>query len=465
MISTDISFITSILAALVEILAIVICLGGVGSSSLRRMAGLFAKLTTLIFFASCLIFEPRGSSLVLVRGVFEVKPIAAYCGLIFNFVYILVFIAYGRRVFETATAGKWLMVQALISLGVFCERIELFPILLISSLLIHLRVSREDVYQVTSKRNDRFVVVVFNTILVIFLSAVFFLALTLNASISYFNALNPQMIRGMPLYFKVLALLVILGSLGAFPLHFWVRPLFASPARYGLAVITRINIGFIVWSKLYPFVYLDSGSDISGALGYLCAANLLYASLLLFGEKSLTQIASALYLFHIPLLLLAVNIEGAGGEPDFILDFANITVAISGLLLILGMLRDRLGAEELEHASGLGISYPFLGISFLVCVLSLVGFPGTLGFVSSEVMLHHFAEATWPIACCFIVTLALNGYSSFRIFGESFYGDPAKSFRAIFQPLRREKMAICAILLFLVAAQLVQSLAILPEGS
>jgi NADH:ubiquinone oxidoreductase subunit 4 (subunit M) len=156
----------------------------------------------------------------------------------------------------------------------------------------------------------------------------------------------------------------------------------------------------------------------------------------------------------VPLLILAVKISGKGSAPDFVLDFANITVAISGLLVILGMLRDRLGAEELERATGLGRAYPFLGISFLVCVLSLVGFPGTLGFISSEVMLHHFAESTWPVAVCFIITLALNGYSSFRIFGESFYGDPAKSFRKAFQPLMREKVAVVMVLLFLFASGL-----------
>ena len=158
---------------------------------------------------------------------------------------------------------------------------------------------------------------------------------------------------------------------------------------------------------------------------------------------------SALYLFHVPLLILAVKVTGKGSIGDFALDFANITVAISGLLIILGMLRDRLGAENIDRATGLGISYPFLGISFLLCVLSLVGFPGTLGFISSEVMLHHFAESTWFVAVAFIITLALNGYSSFRIFGESFYGDPAQSFRRILQPLAREKLAIAMILLFL----------------
>jgi formate hydrogenlyase subunit 3/multisubunit Na+/H+ antiporter MnhD subunit len=250
---------------------------------------------------------------------------------------------------------------------------------------------------------------------------------------------------------KVVSSLLMMVSLGAFPLHFWVKPLFAAPGRYGLAVITRLNIGFIVWCKLYPLIF--SGDPIlDGLLTYGCGANLLYAAFLLFGERRLSQIVSSLYLFHVPLLILAVKISGKESMPDFVLDFANIIVAISGLLVILGMLRDRLGAENLDRSSGLGISYPFFGISFLVCVLSLVGFPGTLGFISSEVMLHHFAESTWPVAICFIITLALNGYSSFRIFGESFYGDPAKSYRKVFQPLGREKMAIVMVLVFLLAS-------------
>jgi NADH-quinone oxidoreductase subunit M len=315
--------------------------------------------------------------------------------------------------------------------------------------MTHLKVSQEDVYQV-SRKQDRFVVVTFSSILVVLLCVLFFTLLRVSQGVSTFTqvaAVGQQ----LPAYLKVLSSIFMMSALGAFPLHFWVKPLFSAPARYGLAVITRLNVGFIVWCKLYPLIF--SGNPfLESLLTYGCAANLLYAAFLLFGERRLSQIVSSLYLFHVPLLILAVKITGQGGVPDFALDFANITVAISGLLVILGMLRDRLGAEELDRASGLGISYPFLGISFLVCVLSLVGFPGTLGFISSEVMLHHFAESTWPVAACFIITLAFNGYSSFRIFGESFYGDPAKSFRKVFQPLAREKIAIALVLLFLFAS-------------
>jgi formate hydrogenlyase subunit 3/multisubunit Na+/H+ antiporter MnhD subunit len=411
--------------------------------------GLLAPFSMLVFFASSVRPEHPQEAVVLVYGWLELQQIGAYCGILFNFIYCVVFIAFGERVFSTRAAAYWLAIQLLVSVGLLCENVELFALVVTAALVLHLKVSQEDVYQV-SKKQDRFVVVAFSSLVAVVLGVIFFGCVAGSEGFSTFKELVAAGAR-LPRYLKVCSSLLMMSLLGAFPFHFWVKPLFGTPGRYGLAVITRLNVGFIVWCKLYPLIF--SGDPLLDTLlTYGCAANLLYAAFLLFGERRLSQIVSSLYLFHVPLLILAVKTSGAGGVPDFVLDFANITVAISALLVILGMLRDRLGAEELERASGLGLSYPFLGISFLVCVLSLVGFPGTLGFISSEVMLHHFAESTWPVAACFVVTLALNGYSSFRIFGESFYGDPAKSFRRVFQPLAREKIAIVMVLLFLVAS-------------
>jgi NADH:ubiquinone oxidoreductase subunit 4 (subunit M) len=441
----------AVLALAASVLSITLSIGRVGAPYVRRCFGLFAPLAMSAFFAAFIDPTAPDKITVLVPGWLQVSQIAAYCGLLFNFIYCVVFVAFGERVFLTSSAGHWSLIQTLVSLSLLSDNMELFGLFITAALIAHLKVSQSDVYQV-SRRHDRFILVSFSSILVVVSAMIFFEILGAFYGIDTFSRLAESSAT-LPRYLKILGSVFMMQVLGAFPFHFWVKPLFGAPARYGLAVITRLNIGFVVWSKLHPMIF--SGDPLlDSLLVYGCGANLLYAAFLLFGERRMSQIVSALYLFHVPLLILAVKSSGGGDLWNVVFDFANITVAMSGLLVILGMLRDRLGAENLDRASGLGIAYPFLGISFLVCVLSLVGFPGTLGFISSEVMLHHFAESTWPVAICFIITLALNGYSSFRIFGESFYGDPAQSFRKIFQPLRREKLALALILLFLFASGL-----------
>ncbi len=431
---------------LVPCCALIASYGLIGTTAFRHLLGLLSTATLATYF---LIVPP--CDLAVTAGdvshhIMVLESMVSTCGVLFNIVYFLVFVAFGKRVFQQRTAGDWLSLQLIISGALIAESTWLFTALIVLALLIHLRVSQADVYQV-SRKQDRFFLVQSYTVIAMLVTVAFFGAQHLVMGITQFSDLiNAAQI--MPRWLKILSSVFMMVMLGAFPFHVWVKPLFAAPARYGLAVITRITIGFVVWCKLYPLIF-SGDVFLEQLLTYGCGANLLYAAFLLFGERKLSQIVSSLYLFHVPLLILAVKVSGKGEIVDFVLDFANITVAISGLLIILGMLRDRLGAENLDSASGLGISYPLLGISFLVGVLSLVGFPGTLGFICSELVLHHLAESTWPVAAAFILTIALNGYSSFRIFGESFYGDPAQTYRVLFQPVTREKLALAVLVSFL----------------
>lgn len=411
----------------------------------RHLLGVLSSLAILLFFSSVVGIGKLEESIAIYPQFIQFSRLSVQSGLLFNFIYLLVYIAFGKRIFATSSAAWWVLIQLLVALALIIDNTAFFALLLSASLLVHLHVSQLDVYQV-SKKQDRFILVTFYTAVSVVLCLLFFGSIAYQGLYSF--SLLYDSLGLLPYGVKVLSSLLMMSLLGAFPFHSWIKPLFASPSRYGLGVIARLNIGFVVWCKLHPLVY-PGDVLLDGLLTYGCGANLLYASFLLFGERKLSQIVAALYLFHVPLLILAVKVGGVENARDFALDFANISVAVGGLLIILGMLRDRLGAENLDVASGLAISYPLLGIAFLLCMLSLVGFPGTLGFLCSEVILHHLAEESWPVATAFIVTLALNGYSSFRIFGEAFYGDPAQSYRRILQPLAREKFAIVLVLLFL----------------
>ncbi len=437
---------TSSLVTLLPFVLAVAVYAEVFSARARQVLAQATSLCCAMYFLSLLSDSWLEKTIVLVPGLIEANPLSILCGVLFNFIYLMVFIGFGKRIFAATSAAYWLIIQGLLSLALLSDSIFLFFVTICAALLAHLHVSSIDVYQ-TSRREDRFILIKASTVFTMILCALFLYCLNrveqvYDFSVLYLTAANFSRST------KIVSSLVMMSILGAFPFHSWVKPLFAAPARYGLAVITRLNIGFVVWCKLYLIIFAGD-HFMSSALVLGCGANLLYASFLLFSERKLSQIVAALYLFHVPLLILAVQMAGHSGPRDIALDFTNITVATSGLLIILGLLRDRVGAEGLDHASGLAISYPFFGIAFLFCMLSLVGFPGTLGFLCSEVILHHFAEATWPVAVAFIITLALNGYSTFRIFGESFYGSPEQSYRKLFQPVMREKVALGIVLVVL----------------
>lgn len=309
----SLSTLSVLLAFIPGALAVVMALACAFNASVRRGFGLLAPFAMLVFFALSASLLQGSKVVVIVPDWLVVTPIGAYCGILFNFIYSVVFVAFGKRVFVTRTAGYWLLVQLLVSFGLLCENVELFGLVVTAALITHLKVSQADVYQV-SRKHDRFVVVVFSSLLASILALSFFTILRTGYGVSSFDHLA-ESVATLPRSMKVLSSALMMTLLGAFPFHFWVKPLFGAPARYGLSVITRLNIGFIVWCKLYPMIY--SGDAILDALlTYGCGANLLYAAFLLFGERRVSQIVSTLYLFHVPLLILAVKIAGRESKPD-----------------------------------------------------------------------------------------------------------------------------------------------------
>jgi len=167
-----------IVTLLPSLMALTFSLFSIGSARLRRIVGVISSAAVAGFFVYHAFIEGSGGPARIVPGWPELSQTGAYCGALFNFMYVATFVAFGDRVFTSRTAGLWIIVQLCVSVGILCENTELFALVLTLALIVHLMVSQTDVYQV-SRRQDRFLVVVFSSILAVILSTVFFFCVTL----------------------------------------------------------------------------------------------------------------------------------------------------------------------------------------------------------------------------------------------------------------------------------------------
>lgn len=110
--------------------------------------------------------------------------------------------------------------------------------------------------------------------------------------------------------------------------------------------------------------------------------------------------------------------------------------------------------------SGLGSRFPDLAVCYLVCVLSLVGFPGTLGFIQEEIMLGEGLEHHAVLIGVIAVALTLNGFSGFRLFARIFYGQPVEGRDTEIGLSLRERAVLLLILVLIVANGIAPSLLI-----
>lgn len=236
---------------------------------------------------------------------------------------------------------------------------------------------------------------------------------------------------------------------GLFPFHGWVLPFLGSPRTSVFLPMICVQLGVLFLLRIYaPIASIPSkweplllGSAVIG---------LLYAAVLFFAEQRLKRIPGYLYLSHISLMAMTIAGLGNVGVMSSMLDAVNVLLSILGLLGVCAVLTSRFGVRGVKAPTGLGTFFPELAVCYLVCVLSLVGFPGTLGFIEEEVMMGEGIGHHNILVAIFAVAVTLNGFSSFRLFARVFYGQTGMGRDPETALLMRERLVIYGIVTLIV---------------
>jgi len=209
-------------------------------------------------------------------------------------------------------------------------------------------------------------------------------------------------------------------SLGIFPFHSWIVLYLSNPRRKITPGILQLAFGAAILVRVLLPLFVVRPELRYGSL-VLASVGALYFAVLLFGEDRLKRMIPLLYLSNLSILLVMVS-SGRGVPVEALtIQISNLLLGTTGLLVVTSLLVSRFGIEGARSQGGFHHQLPHLGVCFLICTLSLVGFPGTLGFCSEEILvesLHHINLH----AIIVLLAFGLNGYSVFRLFGTVFGG-------------------------------------------
>ncbi len=209
-------------------------------------------------------------------------------------------------------------------------------------------------------------------------------------------------------------------SLGVFPFHYWIVLYLSNPRRKIVPGILQLTFGAAILVKVLLPLF-DVRPELRGGLLFLSSVGALYFAVLLFGEDRLKRMIPLLYLSNLSVLLVMVS-SGRGVPVEALtIQISNLLLGTTGLLVVTSLLVARFGIEGVRSQGGFHHQLPHLGVCFLVCTLSLVGFPGTLGFCSEEILVESLHHVNLH-AIIILLAFGLNGYSVFRVFGTVFGG-------------------------------------------
>jgi NADH-quinone oxidoreductase subunit M len=225
---------------------------------------------------------------------------------------------------------------------------------------------------------------------------------------------------GPPAWWVTLPLLAaILVRCGTVPAHCWLIDWFEH-ASLGIALLYVIPL-----SGVYAAVrlVLPIGQDwVLRSIGLISLVTAVYAAGMATIQRETRRFFAYLFLGITSLVLVGLELQTELSLTGSLCLWFALIVSLGGFGLTFRALEARFGRLSLADYHGLYEHAPTLAVFFLLTGLASVGFPGTLGFISSELLVESAVEANLYIGIGVIATTALSGIAVVRAYFLLFTG-------------------------------------------
>ena len=193
-------------------------------------------------------------------------------------------------------------------------------------------------------------------------------------------------------------------KLALFPLHLWLPnaytyapsaiTVFLAATATKVAVYVMLRTVFTVFSN--QFIQITPTEVVFLLLGM---AGILYASVAAIYQPDAKRLLAYSSIAQIGYMVLGIGLGSALGLTATIVHVFNHALMKGALFMALGALVYRTGSTRMNQIQGLGRQMPWTFAAIFIAGLSLIGVPGTAGFISKwYLVLAAIEQQSWLIA-------------------------------------------------------------------
>ena len=211
------------------------------------------------------------------------------------------------------------------------------------------------------------------------------------------------------LTFLIAGLFVLVGlgfKISAAPFHFWTPDVYEGapiPITAYLSVASKAA-GFVVLIKFIKIAFLDSidahGNwelfniiDWKSIIILLSILTMTLGNFAALWQDNLKRMLAYSTIAHAGYMLLGLAVMSEEGIMAIMVYFIVYAFMNLGAFLVVMLVANKIGSEEIDDYKGLGKSMPFLGLMLAIFLVSLVGIPPTAGFIAKVLLFVALVDA------------------------------------------------------------------------
>jgi NADH-quinone oxidoreductase subunit M len=214
-------------------------------------------------------------------------------------------------------------------------------------------------------------------------------------------------------------IVAVLIRCGIAPFHCWVTDLFEH-ATFGRALLFLVPmLGPYAAVRLLLPVAPTGELEV---IGMLALATAVYAAGMALVQREARRFFAYIFLSHSALVVVGLDTVEPIGLTGALCVWLSVGLSLAGFGLTLRLLEARHGRLSLVGYHGLYEHTPLLAICFLLTGMASVGFPGTFGFLGSELLVDGAVQSYPFVGVAVIVAAALNGIAVMKAYFTLFTG-------------------------------------------
>jgi len=220
-------------------------------------------------------------------------------------------------------------------------------------------------------------------------------------------------------------------KLALFPLHQWLPNAYAfSPSAVAsFLAATATKVAVYVLLRFYFSVFGESAVfarlPMQEAMLLLALAGMFVASTIAVFQTDLKRLFAYSSVGQIGYIILGLSFGSVSGLTATIVHLFNHGVTKGAIFLLLGGAAMVMGGTSLERIQGMGRRMPLTSFGIVLCGLSLIGVPGTAGFVSKwYLILAALEKGQWWLVFLIVVSSLLAAAYVWRFVEAAYFREP-----------------------------------------
>jgi NADH-quinone oxidoreductase subunit M len=244
---------------------------------------------------------------------------------------------------------------------------------------------------------------------------------------------------------SILATIAIMAAVmlrsGVFPLHSWVLDWFEH-ASFGNALLyVTPLIGVFAAVRLVLPIAPDW---VLRGIGNVSLASAVYCAGMATVQRDMRRFFAFVFLSNASMVMVGLELVSPISLTGALSLWFSVALSLGGFGLTLRALEARFGRLALTDLHGLYDSSPMLAVCFMVTGLACVGFPGTMGFISAELLVDGAVKANVYLGLIVAVAGMLTGIAVVRAYVVLFLGARHASTVSL-QVGMRERIAVLTL--------------------